>query len=75
MTIDFTTTNNSSVVFVPEQSSQLYLLSSDILGTSLVHVPFSSNGFAGWRRNLVVSLSARNKIIFIDGSYPNPSEG
>lgn len=64
----------TTTAFVPEHSSPLQLLSADIPGISLVPNPFSGTGFGGWRRNMVVSLSARNKIAFVDGSFPRPSD-
>ncbi|XP_016494738.1 uncharacterized protein LOC107813929 [Nicotiana tabacum] len=63
----------TSSAYTPEPSSPLYLQSSDVPGVSLVPVPFSGNGFWGWKRSMIVSLSARNKIAFIDGSYPKPT--
>ncbi|XP_075076532.1 uncharacterized protein LOC142163171 [Nicotiana tabacum] len=59
--------------FTPRASSPLFLHSSYISRMSLVVVPFSGCGFGGWRRSIIVSLSARNKIAFIDGSFPKPA--
>ncbi|XP_016502890.1 uncharacterized protein LOC107821015 [Nicotiana tabacum] len=59
--------------FIPKPSSPIFLHSSDIPGLSLVPVPFSGSGFGGWRRSIIVSLSGRNKIEFIDGTLPRPS--
>ncbi|XP_059285647.1 uncharacterized protein LOC132039123 [Lycium ferocissimum] len=58
-----------------DSSSSLFIHSSGIPRTSLVHVPFSGTGFGGWKRGIVVSLSAKNKIGLIDGSYTRPAEG
>nr|XP_016509153.1 PREDICTED: uncharacterized protein LOC107826665 [Nicotiana tabacum] len=60
--------SSSSSAYTPEPSSPLFLLPSDVSGVSLVVVPFSGTSFGGWRRSMIVSLSARNKIGFIDGS-------
>nr|XP_016434325.1 PREDICTED: uncharacterized protein LOC107760738 [Nicotiana tabacum] len=65
---------SSSTTYTPDPSSPLFLLSSDVPGVSLVSVTFSGTGFGGWRRNMIVSLSARNKIGFIEGSCPRPAE-
>ncbi|XP_070011244.1 uncharacterized protein [Nicotiana sylvestris] len=59
--------------FNPKPSSPFFLHSSDIPGLSLVPIPFSGYGFGGWKRSIIVSLSARNKIEFIDGTFPRPS--
>ncbi|XP_070015971.1 uncharacterized protein [Nicotiana sylvestris] len=61
--------------YTPRASSPLFLHSSDIQGMSLVVVTFPGSGFGGWRRSIIVSLSARNKIAFIDGTYLKPSMG
>ncbi|XP_070047496.1 uncharacterized protein [Nicotiana tomentosiformis] len=61
--------------FTPRASSPLFLHSSDIPGMSLVAVLFSGCDFGGWRRSIIVSLPARNKIAFIDGSFPKPAAG
>nr|XP_009778056.1 PREDICTED: uncharacterized protein LOC104227505 [Nicotiana sylvestris] len=60
--------------YVPEPTSPLFLLPSDVPGVSLVSVPFSGTGFGGWKRNMIVSLSAKNKIGFIDGSCVKSAE-
>ncbi|XP_019248694.1 PREDICTED: uncharacterized protein LOC109227959 [Nicotiana attenuata] len=65
--------SSSSPAYTPEPSSPLFLLPSDVPGVSLVVVPFSGSSFGGWRRSMVVSLSARNKIGFIDGSCTKPA--
>ncbi|XP_019259465.1 PREDICTED: uncharacterized protein LOC109237601 [Nicotiana attenuata] len=65
---------SSSTTYTPEPSSPLFLLPSDVPGISVVPVPFSRTGFGRWRRSMIVSLSARNKIGFIDGSCVKPAE-
>lgn len=66
--------SSSSYVYTPEPSSPLFLLPSDVPGVSLVAIPFSGNGFGGWKRSMIVLLSTRNKIGFIDGTYVRPPE-
>ncbi|XP_070014151.1 uncharacterized protein LOC142162462 [Nicotiana tabacum] len=63
-------TTGNEPEFTPRASSYLFLHPSDVPGTSLVGVPFSDTGFGGWKRSIIVSLSARNKIAFIDGTLP-----
>ncbi|KAF3668780.1 hypothetical protein FXO37_09339 [Capsicum annuum] len=46
-----------------------------IPGISLVTVPFFGTGFGGWNQNIVVSVIARNKIRFVDGSCPRLADG
>ncbi|XP_019238625.1 PREDICTED: uncharacterized protein LOC109218705 [Nicotiana attenuata] len=56
-----------------DPTSPLFVHSSDILGVSLVPVPFSGSGFWGWKRKMIVALSAKNKIAFVDGTCPRPT--
>nr|XP_009762519.1 PREDICTED: uncharacterized protein LOC104214529 [Nicotiana sylvestris] len=66
--------SSSSFFYTPEPSSPLFLLPSDVPGVSLVAISFSVNGFGSWKRSMIVSLSARNKIGFIDGTCVRPPE-
>ncbi|XP_019250863.1 PREDICTED: uncharacterized protein LOC109229763 [Nicotiana attenuata] len=66
--------SSSTGPYIPEPTSPLFLLPSDVRGVSLVSVPFSGTGFGGWKRNMIVSLSTKNKIGFIDGSCVKPAE-
>ncbi|XP_019238797.1 PREDICTED: uncharacterized protein LOC109218859 [Nicotiana attenuata] len=50
-----------------------YVHPSDVLGTSLVSTPFDGTGYGSWRRNVLVALSIRNKLDFINGNYQKPS--
>ncbi|XP_070009935.1 uncharacterized protein [Nicotiana sylvestris] len=67
------TGSTSSSAYTPDPTSPLFLLSSDVPGVSLVPVPFLGSGFGGWKRSMIVSLSARNKKTFTDGSCPKPA--
>ncbi|XP_019256454.1 PREDICTED: uncharacterized protein LOC109234864 [Nicotiana attenuata] len=60
--------------FNPKPSSPLFVQSLDVPGVSLVPVPFSGTNFGGWKRIIIVSLTARNKIAFVDGSLPKPPD-
>nr|XP_009603374.1 uncharacterized protein LOC104098360 [Nicotiana tomentosiformis] len=60
--------------FIPKPSSPLFEQSSDVPGVSLVPVSFSGINFGGWKRSIIISLSARNKIAFVDSSLPKPPD-
>jgi len=60
--------------FIHNTSSPPFLLSSDIPRVSLVSTSFFGIGFGGWRQDMIVSLSAKNKIGFIDGIVLKPPE-
>ncbi|XP_070049386.1 uncharacterized protein [Nicotiana tomentosiformis] len=72
--VDESTSSNSPISFIHDPSSPLFLLSSDVPRVSLFSTPFSGTGFRGWRQNMIVSLSTRNKIGFIDGKIVKPRE-
>uniref|UniRef100_A0A1S4BBM9 Retrotransposon Copia-like N-terminal domain-containing protein n=1 Tax=Nicotiana tabacum TaxID=4097 RepID=A0A1S4BBM9_TOBAC len=50
-----------------------FLHSSDAPGMSLVNTTFDGKGFQGWRRSVLIALSAKNKIGFINGACPAPT--
>nr|XP_016461489.1 PREDICTED: uncharacterized protein LOC107784820 [Nicotiana tabacum] len=47
--------------------------SSDAPEMSLVNTTFDGKGFQGWRRSVLITLSAKNKIGFINGACPAPA--
>ncbi|KAK9713864.1 hypothetical protein RND81_06G055800 [Saponaria officinalis] len=51
----------------------LSIQSSDHLGMKLVSHAFEGNGFGNWKRSLLIALSAKNKLGFIDGTQKKPS--
>ncbi|XP_075095084.1 uncharacterized protein LOC107788097 [Nicotiana tabacum] len=50
-----------------------FLHSADAPGMSLVNTAFDGKGFQGWRRSVLIALSAKNKIGFINGACPAPA--
>jgi len=53
-------------------SNPYYLHPSDSPGMSLVNSIFEGKGYGGWRRTILISLSAKNKLGFIDGGCKAP---
>ncbi|XP_074298019.1 uncharacterized protein LOC141628820 [Silene latifolia] len=51
----------------------LYIHHSDIPGVKLVGSLFEGSGYGGWKRAMLIALSAKNKIGFIDGTIPKPA--
>ncbi|XP_009614136.1 uncharacterized protein [Nicotiana tomentosiformis] len=68
------TTHVNASLFTPDPYNPLHLFSSDIPEVSLVTIPLAGSGFGGLHRNMIVSLSARNKLAFVDGSCPKHVE-
>ncbi|KAH0665715.1 hypothetical protein KY285_026921 [Solanum tuberosum] len=40
---------------------------------NLVNSPFNGKGYGGWRRSILIALSAKNKVGFIDGTHKEPT--
>ncbi|XP_070002823.1 uncharacterized protein [Nicotiana sylvestris] len=49
-----------------------FLHSSDAPGMTLVTSPFDGRGFPRWRRSILIALSAKNKLAFINGICDEP---
>lgn len=64
------TKTENGVTFDPNHS--YFLHSSDASWMALVNTTFNGRGFQGWKRCVLIALSARNKLGFINGSCPPP---
>ena len=52
-------------------ANPLYFHHADHAGISLVSEKLSGLGnFNSWRRSMLMALGARNKAVFVDGTYP-----
>lgn len=52
-------------------SNPLYVHNADYAGIALVSDKLTSLGnFNTWRKSMMMALGARNKVVFIDGTYP-----
>ncbi|XP_059302330.1 uncharacterized protein LOC132054306 [Lycium ferocissimum] len=52
----------------------LYLHPSNYPGMVLVTTPFNGSGYGSWRRGMLISLSAKRKLGFINGTVIKPGE-
>ncbi|XP_016441804.2 uncharacterized protein LOC107767346 [Nicotiana tabacum] len=57
---------------VLDSSHPFYLHPSDSPGMLLVNTAFDGKGYGGWRRGMLIALSAKNKVGFIDGTFLQP---
>ena len=55
-----------------DPNSVYYLHPSDNTGMKLVTTPFNGSCYANWKRSMVIGLTAKNKMCFIDGSLLKP---
>lgn len=53
--------------------SPYYLHPSDNPGMKLVSMKFDGNGYTDWKQSLLISLSAKNKVGFVDGTITKPT--
>ncbi|XP_019256360.1 PREDICTED: uncharacterized protein LOC109234753 [Nicotiana attenuata] len=67
-----TATGSTSQMKNLDSNHPYFLHSSDSPGMSLVNVPFDGRGYQGWRRSILIALSAKNKLGFIDGICEEP---
>lgn len=56
-----------------DPTSPYYIHPSDNPGMRLVSDKFDGNGYGDWKRSMIISLSAKNKLGFVDGSIVKPS--
>jgi len=56
-----------------EPTDPLYIHPSDNPGLPLVANLFNGEGFDNWKRSVIIALSAKHKIAFIDGTSECPS--
>ncbi|KAM3291767.1 hypothetical protein P3S67_020056 [Capsicum chacoense] len=58
---------------VLDQSSPYFLHPSNSPGISLVNSIFEEKGYGGWIRSILITLSTKNKLEFIDRSCKAPT--
>ncbi|KAH0662254.1 hypothetical protein KY284_027185 [Solanum tuberosum] len=58
---------------IMDQSSPYFLHPSDSPGMSLVNSTFEGKGYGGWRRFMLIAISAKNKLGFTNGSCKCPA--
>ncbi|KAH0635828.1 hypothetical protein KY289_035743 [Solanum tuberosum] len=66
-------TSPSVVSKIMDQSSPYFLHPFDSLGMYLVNSTFEGKGYGGWRRSMLIALSAKNKLSFTNGSCKSPA--
>lgn len=63
-------TINTNITINPNHP--YYLNASDSPGMNLVNSSFNGWGFQGWRRSILIALSAKKKLGFINGTCKAP---
>ncbi|XP_074337474.1 uncharacterized protein LOC141674667 [Apium graveolens] len=55
-----------------DPSSVYFIHPSDSNSPQLVSVKFNGSGFHNWKRSMLLSLLAKNKLVFVDSSLEKP---
>ncbi|KAJ1386443.1 Gag-polypeptide of LTR copia-type [Sesbania bispinosa] len=58
-----------------DPSNPFFLHHSDGPGIALVSQPLTDSNYNTWNRAMIVALSVKNKLGFVDGSIPRPPDG
>ncbi|XP_019225479.1 PREDICTED: uncharacterized protein LOC109207052 [Nicotiana attenuata] len=69
---DVTISGSTSSGVTNDSNHHLHLHSST-LGMALVSSPFDGRGFPGWKRSVVIAISTKKKLCFINGSCVEPT--
>ncbi|XP_070029640.1 uncharacterized protein [Nicotiana sylvestris] len=65
-------TVNQPAAIIIDSTHLYYLHLSDSPGMVLVNSVFDGKGYGGWRRAIIIALSDKNKLGFIDGTFYQP---
>lgn len=71
--ISFGSTENIAINVAPGHTHPFFLHASYSPGMNLVNSSFNGKGYGGWWRSILISLSAKNKVGFIDGTHNPPA--
>ncbi|XP_060200884.1 uncharacterized protein LOC132629174 [Lycium barbarum] len=66
------TTSTENAITTFDINHPYHLNSSDSPGMNLINSTFDGRGFPGWRRSILVALSAKKKLGFINGNFKAP---
>jgi hypothetical protein len=65
---------NGTILDPTMNPNSVYYLHPSDSGQKLVNIVFSGSGFLDWKRVMVISLSGKNKLGFVDGSLTRPTQ-
>ena len=63
---------NSEIVVVEDSSSPYFLHNGDHPGLNLVSNLLTGANYHTWRRAMLMALTAKNKVGFVDGTISRP---
>lgn len=65
-------TDESTIIKIVDQSHPYYLHPLDYPGMNFVSTIFYGKDYGGWRRSIIITLSTKNKLGFVDGLLAAP---
>ena len=68
-----TSHSNSTIDPTQDLASIYYLHPSDHASTKLVSNLFDGSGYGDWKRSVIIGLTAKNKMSFINNTLPKPT--
>ncbi|CAO2813999.1 unnamed protein product [Amaranthus hypochondriacus] len=66
--------NDTTYTDATQNPASVYFLHpSDQASSKLVSIVFNGTNYGKWKRSMVIALTSKNKMGFVDGSLPKPS--
>ena len=65
---------NSSIRVTSDPTSPYYINPSENTALPIISEKFSGEASGEWKRSMIITFSTKNKLGFIDGSLPKPTE-
>ncbi|XP_074334135.1 uncharacterized protein LOC141671716 [Apium graveolens] len=62
----------NQIELTQDPSSVYFLHPSDNTGMKLVNTPFDGTSYGNWKRSMVIGLTTKNKMSFVDGTLIKP---
>lgn len=67
-------TNNTPSLDPVLNPASVYYLHPSETGQKLISEIFHGSGYGEWKRTMVIALSGKNTLVFVDGTLPKPTE-
>lgn len=65
--------NNRQALHPNQDPSNVYFIHPSYANSpQLVSTKFNGTGFTNWKRSMILSLSGKNKLSFVDGTLSKP---
>ena len=65
---------NSSIAVTYDPTLLYYINPSENTALPIISEKFPGEAYGEWKRSMIIALATKNKLGFIDGSLPKPTE-